>query len=129
MNFEFKTRRRLKMIKSIVEGCIPKSVFAQVEIKNLNFNYLYRVEETKFSSPLKEVTYKNYQLFNLKFSGNWFLDLKAQELENLDFVRSHGRKFNKNNQEISPESKNAITHWYLHPHDKKCIIVSHRFLL
>jgi len=115
------------MIKSVVDGCIPKSVFAQVEIKNLNFNYLYRVEGTKFSSPLKEVTYKNYQLFNLKFSGNWFLDLKAQELENLDFVRSHGRKFDKNNQEISPESKNAITHWYLHPHDKKCIITSHKF--
>lgn len=115
------------MIKSIVEGCIPKSVFARVEIENLNFNYLYQVEGTKFSSPLKEVVYKNCQLFNLKFSGDWFLDLKAQELENLDFVRSHGRKFGENSQEINTENKNAVTHWYLHPHDKKCIIVSHKF--
>jgi len=114
------------MIKKFVEGCIPKKISAEALISNFSLKCYYRVEGIETGSPLKKINYRDLTI-ECNLPKGWFLDLSAEELEDLDFVRSHGRGVFKTKDWNSVYRKNAVTHYYLHPSDYTCIIVRRKF--
>jgi len=110
------------MIKRFVEGCIPKTVSAEALVSNLSLNCHYRVDGIETGSPLNRIVYGNLTI-KCYLQRGWFLDLDAVKLENLDLIRSHGRGIFQTKSWDSTLRKNAVTHYYLHPHDCTCIIV------
>ncbi len=114
------------MIRRFIEGCIPKTVLAEALVSNLSLNCRYRVDGIKTGSPLKRISHKSLTV-ECDLPKGWFLDLDAAELENLDFIRSHGRGIFQTKSWDSTLRKNAVTHYYLHPHDCTCIIVHRTF--
>jgi len=116
----------LLMIRRFIEGCIPKTVSAEALVSNLSLNFHYRVDGIETGSPLKRISHKSL-VIKCDLPKGWFLDLDAVELENLDLIRSHGRGIFQSKSWDSTLRKNAVTHYYLHPHDCTCIIV-HRTL-
>ena len=114
------------MIRRFIEGYIPKSISAEALISNLSLNCHYRVDGIETGSPLKRISHKSLTI-ECDLPKGWFLDLDAVELENLDFIRSHGRGIFQTKSWNSTLRKNAVTHYYLHPHDCTCIIVHRTF--
>ena len=111
------------MLHFIQKGCIPKTTTEEVTCKNQGTICEYRVAQGENPSPLRKISYQGQEVCNLTFAGHWTLDLEAQRLSGLDFIRSHGR------DEVTRSTAttgNALTHWYIQLHDKPILIVRHK---
>jgi len=114
------------MIKTFAKGCIPKATSAEAEVSNLSLNCSYGVRGMEISSPLRKLSYGGLTV-EPQLPGGWFMDLWVEELEGLDLIRSHGRRVFGSESWDSASRKNAVTHYYLHPHDRPCLLIFRRF--
>lgn len=113
------------MIENHVAGAIPGRPFSRARVANGSLAGDYEVDwRRNTGSPLNAIEADPGHRLDVRFTESWFLDLEARTLENADAVTCRGmtRLAQGCREEI-----NTATHWYVHPHDRECVVVDHRY--
>ncbi|MFH1007433.1 MAG: hypothetical protein V1800_08030 [Candidatus Latescibacterota bacterium] len=113
------------MIEHYSPGCIPRKLFATGRVVNGQVTARYEVDGRRYTtSPLHRIEFGEGHDLEVRFTESWFTDLDIRALENADAVTCHSIT------RLAPECKqemNTATHWYIHPHDRECVVVGHRY--